>query len=348
MIFKGDKTKGRKGLKIQIHESRGLYMLFFCLLTLFFAASSFAGNFQDASEDTDICITVSGEAQVTGERILLGQVAKVSGANRELREKIMAVDLGTAPRPGRERRVPGRLVVSRLDSCEWLPAATRTMAPDWIIVKGAFQMISNASLEALFKTYIDRHTDGDETVVSRVKIRGLKQLPPGSIELTPLGRGGDYMKGRVSLRLAVVVAGEDQGQVSISGWVDRYAQVACATRYIDRGGVISTGDVNLKRINVSKAPDRIIFDLNQVLGKQLRSRVQAGEYLKTQMLKDPPLIERGDRVKIVARSDRLRVSTMGIAKADGARGEQIRVENAVSEKTVVGRVLDRGIVEVLF
>ena len=59
-------------------------------------------------------------------------------------------------------------------------------------------------------------------------------------------------------------------------------------------------------------------------------------------------IEKGDRVKIVARSEKLSVTTMGIAKADGARGDQIRVENAVSEKTVVGRVVAEGVVEVLF
>ena len=44
----------------------------------------------------------------------------------------------------------------------------------------------------------------------------------------------------------------------------------------------------------------------------------------------------------------LRVSTMGIAKADGLRGEQIRVENVTSEKTVVGRVVNGSTVEVLF
>jgi flagella basal body P-ring formation protein FlgA len=112
--------------------------------------------------------------------------------------------------------------------------------------------------------------------------------------------------------------------------------------------VLTTGDVCLKRVNVSKAPDRIIFDLNQVVGKQLRTRIRAGECFRAHMLREPPLIEKGDRVKIIARSDSLRVSTMGIAKADGARGDQIRVENAVSEKTVVGRVMAVGVVEVLF
>jgi len=327
---------------------RGWCLAFFCLLLLFTTNNTLAENSESVSEDAGVSITVLSEAQVSGERILLGQVAEISGATQAFRNKIMALDLGAAPQPGKERRVPGRTIASTLGSCEWFPTDARTTIPDWVIVKGASQTISEASLEEVFKTYIDHQTGGDETLVSRVNVRGLKPLPPGEIVLMPLGHGGDYIKGNITLRLGVTVAGEDQGQVSISGWVDRYVQAVCATHSVQRGGVLTTGDIYLKRINVSKAPNRIVFDPNRVVGKQLKSRVRTGECFKEHMLKEPPLVEKGDRVKIVARSDRLSVTTMGIAKADGARGEQVRVENAVSEKTVVGRVLDRGIVEVLF
>ncbi len=324
------------------------YSVLCCLLMLIFVTGTTAENLQGVSENAGVCIVVLGKAQVAGEQILLGQVAEISGANHMLREKISALDIGSAPRPGKERRVPGRLVESTLKSCEWLPADTRTTVPDWIIVKRAFQTISETSLEGVFKAYIVRKTAGDETVVSNVKVRGVEPLPLGDIALTPLGHGGDYIKGKVTLRLAVTVAGEDQGQVSISGWVDRYIQAVCATRFIRRDAVLTPGDVGLKRINVSKAPNRIVFNPNQAVGKQLRSRVRAGECLRAHMLKDPPLIEKGDRVKIVAQSGGLSVSTMGIAKADGAMGDQIRVENVVSEKTVVGRIMAEGVVEVLF
>lgn len=327
---------------------RGWRMAFFCLLPLFFAAVTVAENSQGAYEDAGVCIAVSSEAQVSKGRILLGQVAEISVASQPLREKIEAVDLGAAPRPGKERRVPGRLVASTLNSCEWLPAGSRISIPDWIVVKGAFQVISEASLEGVFRTYIDRRTGEDETAVSNIKVRGLKPLPPGDIELTPLGHGGDFIKGNVTLRIVVTVDGKDRGQVSITGWVDRYVLTVCSTRSMQRGAVLAAEDVSLKRINVAKAPDRIIFDPSQVVGKQLRSRVRAGECLKEHMLREAPLVEKGDPVKIVASAGKLSVSTMGVAKADGVKGDRIRVENIVSEKTVVGRVLDRGVVEVLF
>jgi flagellar basal body P-ring formation protein FlgA len=338
-------TVQRPGARAWLRVRR---MVFLCLLLPFLAAGTVAEDLQVAAENAGASITVLSEARVAGERILLGQLVEISGVTRELRGKMGAVDLGAAPRPGKERRVPGRLVASTLSSCGFLPAGSHTTIPDWIIVKRACQTLSEASLGGVFKAYLDRRAGGDETAVSRLKVRGLKPLPLGDIALTPLGHGGDYIKGNITLRLAVTVAGEDQGQVSISGWVDRYVQAVCSTRSFQRGTVLTAGDLCLKRINVSKAPDRIVFDLNQVMGKQLRSRVRAGECLKEQMVTEPPLILKGDRVKIMARADRLSVSTMGIAKADGARGDQIRVENPVSEKTVVGRVMDRGVVEVLF
>jgi flagella basal body P-ring formation protein FlgA len=315
-------------------------------MVLCFVAGSFAEV--AAVNETTLCIAVHGEAQVVGDRILLGQVAEISGGTEALCRKLSDIDLGPAPRPGRERRVPGRSVESALASCGQLPGGIRTTIPDWIVVTGAYQTLSEASLEEVFKTYIERQTGRDETVVSRIRIRGLKPLPLGNIALSPSGRGDAYIKGNVSLRLGVAVDGKDHGQVTISGWVDRYARVVCATTAIPMGSVIKAADVCLKRMNISKASSRILFDIAQVVGKEARSQIRVGDCLQEHRLTTPPLIEKGDRVKILARAGVVRVATMGIAKADGAEGEQIRVENIASEKTVVGRVVDGGTVEVLF
>lgn len=316
------------------------------MMVLCFVAGSFA---EDATtQEAGLSVTVHDEAQVTGNRILLGQVAEISDGTEAICRKLSAIDLGPAPRPGRERRVSGRSITSALTSCEWLPADIHTSIPDWVVVTGAYQSLSEASLEQVFKSYVERQVGKDRMAVSRIRVRGLKPLPLGNIALSALGHGDTSIKGNVTLRLGVAVNGNDHGQVSISGWVDRYAQVVCAATTIPRGKIIKASDICLKSKNISKAPNRILYDIALAVGKEARSQIQAGEFLQQHKLTIPPLIEKGERVKILARTGTVRVATMGIAKADGAEGEQIRVENIASEKTIVGRVVDGGTVEVLF
>ena len=59
-------------------------------------------------------------------------------------------------------------------------------------------------------------------------------------------------------------------------------------------------------------------------------------------------VTRGDRVLIVAQSPWFRVTTKGVARDNGARGEDVRVLNLSSKKEVVGKVVGPQTVRVAF
>ncbi len=301
----------------------------------------------EAAAPAVFSVCVNDAAQVKGDRILLGAVATLTGPE-DMCARAARIDLGAAPAPGKERRFPGRAIAAALSDCTWLPEGGRFQIPDWVRVQGAFQTIPETSFEKVLTAYANRVAGADEVVVSRVKVRGADPLPLGAVALTPLGHGNRPVKGHVSLRLAVRVDGKDCGQVTVSGWVDRYARIVCAERHLPRGTILSPADLCIRRINVTRAPARLVQDPAVAVGKALRSALRRGACLRRHMLQAPSLVEKGDRVKLLAVTDRLRVSTLGIAKADAGRGDQIRVENVASGQTVVGRVTGRGVVEVLF
>jgi flagella basal body P-ring formation protein FlgA len=62
----------------------------------------------------------------------------------------------------------------------------------------------------------------------------------------------------------------------------------------------------------------------------------------------PPLIRRGDVVRIIAESNTFRISTKGEAKEDGGKGERIRLVNLRSKKNIYAEVVDPGTVRVQF
>jgi flagella basal body P-ring formation protein FlgA len=101
-------------------------------------------------------------------------------------------------------------------------------------------------------------------------------------------------------------------------------------------------------MNISRLPGSVIRDLDTAIGKRLRRNIKAGNYLRQNMLAVPPLIQKGDKVKLVARSGNIKIVTYGTAREPGGAGEQIRIENLTSEKTILGRVIDASTVDVIF
>ena len=101
-------------------------------------------------------------------------------------------------------------------------------------------------------------------------------------------------------------------------------------------------------MNVSKSPANLVMDLQAAIGKQLKRNIKPGEIIRHNMISVPPLIRKGDKVKLIAQNGSLRIVTLGIAKSSGGAGDQIRIENITSKKIVVGRVKTYSTVEVIF
>jgi flagella basal body P-ring formation protein FlgA len=82
------------------------------------------------------------------------------------------------------------------------------------------------------------------------------------------------------------------------------------------------------------------------IGKQLQASLQAGSLLYDKILKAPPLVKRGDRVIIRAKSAHLQINVNGEIQNTGGQGDQVRVKNLMSRKELYARVITPTVVEV--
>lgn len=216
------------------------------------------------------------------------------------------------------------------------------------IGKQEFQTIQEDRLRSFFLKYIESMSQGDDIELSRFRVRGAEQFPTGAVELRAVNSNPGSIKGRVNMTVGVWIDGKDEGRIFLSGWVDRYASVVCAEHRLPRGTLLTENDIQLRKMNVARAPANLVTDKEDAVGMRLKQSLKAGAYLRNNMLEKPPLIRRGDTVSLVAEKGKITVVTSGIAKSDGTKDEQIRVENADSRKIVVGRVIDEKSVEVVF
>ena len=292
-------------------------------------------------------LTLHSAVTVTGNRIFLTDVIE-SGSTAHLPAGAGRLVLMNAPAPGKDKFLPGKWVAAVIRAKGGLPDSVGIAAPEQILVRRACQTLDMARLEDFLYGYVARRIGDTEFKITRMKARGTDKFPIGPLTLKVLEPEPRRIIGRINLRVRVKVEGEEFGWLTLSGWVDRFETVVCASRYLSRGTVLTPDDLAYERMNTSRMPAGVIRDLNDAVGKRLKRKLTPGNYLRQNMLSVPPLIQKGDKVKLVARSGNIKIVTFGIAKNAGGAGEQIRIENMTSKKIIMGRVRDASTVDAIF
>ncbi len=292
-------------------------------------------------------LTLHSAVTVIGNRVFLTDVIE-SGSTAHLPAGAGRRVLMNAPAPGKDKLLPGKWVASVIRAKGGLPDSVGITAPDQILVRRACQTLAMARLEDFLYGYVARRIGDPEFKITRMKMRGTDRFPVGRLTLQVLEPEPRRITGRINLRVRVKVKGEKFGWLTLSGWVDRFETVVCASRYLCRGTVLTPDDLAHERMNTSRMPAGVIRDLNDAVGKELKRKLAPGNYLRQNMLSVPPLIQKGDKVKLVARSGNINIVTFGIAKNAGGAGEQIRIENMTSKKIIMGRIRDASTVDAIF
>ncbi|NLJ12520.1 flagellar basal body P-ring formation chaperone FlgA [Denitrificimonas caeni] len=203
---------------------------------------------------------------------------------------------------------------------------------------------SQAFLEQITAEYL---ADNTITGRHRVKIGRLDsrlRLPVCAIPLQVSLESPAQPIGRVTLR--VRCDSNAPWTIFVPGQVDLYREVAVSLRSLARNSVVQAADVQLAERDVSSLRQGYILNLENVIGQKLTRPIQPNQVISANFLKAAAAVNKGDAVVISARGSSMFVRMPGIALEEGAIGQQIKVRNARSQRTVHARVTAPGQVEV--
>lgn len=299
-----------------------------------------------------VVIDIVHRISLISDTIYLKDIAEIHSES-SLEKRLAAIEIGRAPSPGESLMLAGTRIVREIGNQTWLPKNVRVKVPKTVVIHRRFQEIGNERFETKLREYLAETANGDELELRDLKLRGNRKFPVGTVRIDVSETDRNFaanprIAGRISVTMQVMIDGHESGKVYASGWLDRFRQGVCVVRSVRRGTILSAGDVVLATINLSHTPGMIVESTAEVIGQRTRCYFKAGAPLKISMLEDPPIITRGDRVKLIASNGRMTVTTIGIAKSDGIKGERIMVENSRSSKTVTGYVRDAGTVVIHF
>lgn len=119
-----------------------------------------------------------------------------------------------------------------------------------------------------------------------------------------------------------------------------------ARRDLVRGATIEAGDVEVRRAEVIDTPLRRLPDGEQVVGSRVLRPLRADSVVLPGTVAIRRAVEPGDRITAVALVGDVRVSAELRATDGGETGDVIRVVNTDTRRSLRGRIVGEGLVEV--
>lgn len=170
-------------------------------------------------------------------------------------------------------------------------------------------------------------------------------LPP-CVQPEPfLPNAGQSPLGRVSVG---VRCGETHQQVRyLQAQIDVIGSYWVAQHDIERGTLITPDMLVQQSGNLSDLSSQALIDKEEIVGKIAQRQIRSGSAFQNHFLQAPSLVERGERVTVIAQGSSFRVSREGEALESGALGARVRVRFDTRE-LVTARVTEPGILVVDF
>ncbi len=194
-----------------------------------------------------------------------------------------------------------------------------------------------ALLEAAITEYVLSHSSqtapGARVSISAVRLRG-GVFPSGKVEsLEVAPRNGARLSGPVSFNVSVKRRGMRDVNVVVTARVRMIRTVVRAARTIRMHELIGASDVELADVDARGVPGAAAGTLGEVVGMEAARPISAGRIVRTDYLKRPLMVKKGQNLVVMARVGQILVRARATALGDA------RLDSVVKARTPGGRII---------
>ncbi len=173
-------------------------------------------------------------------------------------------------------------------------------------------------------------------------------FPAGKKELIYKARGNNQRAGRIPLTLQIKVNDHFHKMIRMNSRVLVSQELVKTSRPVKKGEIISDENIQLETIKTERPWKNSIRSIDNALGYEASRNLPSGKILTHKFLKKPALVNKGDKILILAEKGGMKITTPGILKEDGFEDGMVQVLNIESKKIIYGRLLDANTVKVSF
>lgn len=296
-------------------------------------------------------VRVFDRVEIDGDQVLLGAIARIDGDDAGRVRELQKLVVGRAPLPGNSRVFDEAAIRVRLTQGGFDPVGIDLQVPGQVQISRGSMEIGREHLEQIVTAYVrEQLRDRGLERVQVKEIRGAEAmvLPKGRLSWQVTAPRNSSLTGSVPLAVTLKVNEDFERRVNVTAVVEVRVKVVVSSRPLGRYKPIEESDIEVREVDLAGLPADAISDPEVVLGKRTRRAVDAHAVLRPDLVEFPPVVKRGDRVKIVAETAGMRISAVGEVKQKGCVGERIPVVNLDSNKVIHARVVDGQTVRIEF
>jgi flagella basal body P-ring formation protein FlgA len=292
-------------------------------------------------------ITFIESSSVNKDTVLLSDVTNVS-EETPLSKALQSQIVGTSPDPGLVSVLDAREIIKKIEKSH----NSKLSGVFWkgsplISVTRESVTITSEKIQEIIDDYITENSHR----LPDAEISFIPDSLPLPFEIQTGSLSWDIIPSSPgvisSSRFSIIfkVDNKVRKNFSVKGHTKAITSVVTATRRLRYGDIITAEMVTIgdRDISTLKSYSR---SASEVIGSVVKRNIQEGSIIGPEHTELPPVIKKGELVRIVVNHSGLVLTATGIAKSDGHIDEVIRVKNTDSNKLIYCRVQAPGLVEV--
>ena len=295
-------------------------------------------------------VTVQSETIAKQDKLTLGDIADIRASDADTFFLLRGINLGYSPEVGMVRQISREKISVALAAAGFSAGDVELKSQTLVMVRRESQLVDLALVRS----------ESDKAALSALQARGAKaqlvklELPKkievrtGSVEIRASTLHVRNTFAPFSVAVEILVDGKVARRIQVPAQVEVTAEVVVAAADLAEKSRVRAGNYRIETVRLDRDINSYIFEPEQLRGVTLNRAIAQGQPITRDSFVPDIVVKRGDVVRIVGDSGRMKISLTGEARASGHVGDRIQVKNLQSGTLLQAIIVDEGIVTVRF
>ena len=299
------------------------------------------------------------DIEINSSKIILGEIARIETDSDNVYKALSNMELGDAPRPGRDVELNPELVSLYIRNNGFARNDYEIISDGNIKISVSSQELSIKTLFNLVQENIEEsiYNDFDLQAIDQEDFQIVIELTSGPGDLvTPAGDISIVIPedikrpaGRLNIPVEIYIDDEYWNRVFMTLMINYQMEVYFLRDNITRNQKIDDNDLVIKETQIDFHPTELVLNLdNEIVQHGVTKRnYNRDEVLKLSMLEYPDIISFNQEVIAEFEQGAVFVTTKVKARDNGSIGEVIEVENIDTGRRMKAEVLNENRVRII-
>ena len=291
-------------------------------------------------------IVLKDKVVVLGPVITLGEIADIKCADEKLRESLSEIAIANSPTPLKSRIIKKAYIFNRLKHNRFDVTDMTLSGSEKVIISIDVKEISEKEIFEFVLNYLENklpYRPEEREIVLKTRIANIF-APSRELHLEIIERRIGIMKGSFQVNVGIYNGKRLYKSMLVPVKVRTFEEVVSAKEGIGGGSVIKKEDLITERKETTTLGNKIVYNIDDAVGKKAKISIKKGDVLKSNILENVPVVQRGEFVTISVLKGDVLVKAPGKAMQDGNMDDFIRVLNLSSNENIIAQVNGNSLV----